>query len=203
MRRLPRIALLLVALAAIGPVIAGCSDFDPDSLDPFGFNKKKPLPGHRELLFPNGVPGVTQGIPPEYKEGYKAPGTEDLPPGDIDGKPAATAAQTVTRAPTKPVRESNLGKPKPKPKPKRRVVKRAPQPKPAPKAAATATPPKGTTAPWPSTSQPATAQQGTSAPWPSTTPPPQQSQGGWPAASEQGKLAPWPSAPPSGSFSKQ
>lgn len=197
MRRLPRIALLLVALAAIGPVIAGCSDFDPDSLDPFGFNKKKPLPGHRELLFPSGVPGVTQGIPPEYKEGYKTPAITDLPPGDNDATPAAPAAKMATSAPTEPVQQSSLGKPMQvhksavKPKPKRRVVKRKPKPKPKPKATATSSP---------AAPQQTTTQQGASAPWPSNPPP--QAQSGWPASSQDGKLAPWPSAPPSGTFSK-
>ncbi len=66
MRCLPRI-VLLVALVAVVPVLAGCENFDPDSMDLFGLNAKKKLPGKRELLFPGGVPGVTQGIPPEYQ----------------------------------------------------------------------------------------------------------------------------------------
>ena len=104
-RRLPRI-LLLVALVAITPVLAGCESFDPDRLDPFGWNAKKKLPGKRELLFPNGVPGVTQGIPPEYQAGYKPPGSDDLSLTG-EGQPAAgtPAAQTAKSAPVKPVRQ--------------------------------------------------------------------------------------------------
>ncbi len=185
MRRLPRIALL-VALVAVMPVLAGCENFDPDAMDPFGWNAKKKLPGKRELLFPSGVPGVSQGIPAEYQAGYKPPGSDDLSlTGEgqqAAGKSAAPAAQTAKSAPVKPVRQSKLSKPKAKPKP--RVVKR--KPKPAPKPAETASEPKGTQAPWPS------------------SPPPQQAQSGWPAPQQdQGqKLAPWPSAPPSGTFSK-
>ena len=65
MRRFPRI-VLMAALVALAPVLAGCEDFDMDKLDVFGLNKKKPLPGERRDVFPGGVPGVTQGIPPEY-----------------------------------------------------------------------------------------------------------------------------------------
>lgn len=199
MRRLPRIALL-VALVAITPVLAGCENFDPDSLDPFGLNAKKKLPGKRELLFPTGVPGVTQGIPPEYKTGYKPAVDDDLTLGASEGQQApgtaaAPAGQAAKNAPDKTVRQSSLTKPKPKPR--RRVAK--PKPKPEPKSTETASQPKGTEAPWQSTPQQTTTPQGTTAPWPSTKP--QQTQGGWPAAGEQ-KLEPWPSAPPSGTFSK-
>ena len=65
MRRMHRI-VLLAGLVAIAPVLAGCEDFDIDKFDVFGLNEKKKLPGDRKELFPEGVPGVTQGIPPEY-----------------------------------------------------------------------------------------------------------------------------------------
>ena len=65
MRRIHRV-IVLMSLLAIGPVLAGCSNFDPDNLDVFGLNEKKKLPGERKEVFPGGVPGVTQGIPPEY-----------------------------------------------------------------------------------------------------------------------------------------
>ena len=56
--------VMLAALALAIPVLAGCTNFDPDKLDVFGLNEKKKLPGERKDLFPGGVPGVTQGIPP-------------------------------------------------------------------------------------------------------------------------------------------
>ena len=223
MLRLPRIALMLVALVAVGPILAGCSSFDPDQLDFLHLSDKKPLPGKREALFPNGVPGVTKGIPPQYEEGYQAPAVAGLPPGDTDATPPAGASRTVTAAPTKPVKESNLGAPmkvhhtaaKHKAKPKRhRVVKhKATKKKATATAAKPKAEPKGTAAPWPSTPPQAASQPtGTQAPWPSNStassgPKSQSTQAGWPknndSQNDKQKLAPWPSAPPSGSFSKE
>jgi hypothetical protein len=70
MRRTQRI-VLLITLALAAPVLAGCANFDPDSLDIFGLNEKKKLPGDRRAVFPEGVPGVSQGIPPEYLKGRR------------------------------------------------------------------------------------------------------------------------------------
>jgi hypothetical protein len=211
-----RIVSLVVALGVVMPMLAGCADFDPDSLDPFGLNKEKPLPGKRELVFPEGVPGVSQGIPPQYTAGYQSPGSQDLTFDGADGRSSAPAAQTATRAPSTPVRQSNLGKPlqvhkpaakpkaKPKPKPRRTVKPKA---KPKPKPTETASKPKATESPWPSATQQKTTEQGTSAPWPSasTQQRKQETKAGWPGGQQQDeqKLAPWPSAPPSGTFSKQ
>ena len=65
MRTIYRV-MLLTALATCAPGLTACSGFDPDKLDIFGLNEKKKLPGERKDVFPGGVPGVTQGIPPEY-----------------------------------------------------------------------------------------------------------------------------------------
>ena len=58
MRRMHRI-VLLAGLIALAPVLAGCENFDMDSLDVFHLNDKKKLPGERKEVFPEGVPGVT------------------------------------------------------------------------------------------------------------------------------------------------
>ena len=148
MRRIQRIVLTAVFIAAL-PVLAGCADFDMDKLDVFGLNEKKKLPGERKALFPEGVPGVTQGIPPEYlKENQQ-------PPVTADQAPAAEAAKKTAAVEPEP-------KPKAKPRPKPRVTskptrlemgQRPPQQQPA-------------NAPWPA------PDQGTSpAPWPSAPPP--------------------------------
>ena len=63
--------LLIVALIAVGPALSACADFDLDKLDVFGLNEKKKLPGERKNLFPEGVPGVQQGVPKEYMQGYQ------------------------------------------------------------------------------------------------------------------------------------
>src|SRR5690349_1428519 len=72
MRACSRI-VMFATLALALPALAGCTNFDPDKLDVFGLNEKKKLPGERKDLFPGGVPGVTQGIPPGYMKGNQPP----------------------------------------------------------------------------------------------------------------------------------
>src|SRR5665213_2269177 len=119
MRGMHRI-VLLVGLVAIAPVLTGCEDFDIDKFDVFGINQKKKLPGDRKELFPQGVPGVTQGIPPEYlKENQRPPETAQAPAAE----PPVTAAPAPAgkTAAIAPVEEP---KPKPKRKPKPKTVAR-------------------------------------------------------------------------------
>jgi hypothetical protein len=106
MRRMHRI-VLLVGLVALAPVLVGCESFDLDKLDVFGLSEKKKLPGDRKAVFPEGVPGVSQGIPPEYIKGNQPPETAQALPAE----PAKTAA----------VEPANEAKPKPKRKPKPRA----------------------------------------------------------------------------------
>ena len=151
MRRRHRI-VLLAGLVALMPVLSACENFDPDKLDVFGLNEKKKLPGERKALFPEGVPGVQQGIPPEFVKGNQpAPDATPLP-----GAPGKTAAVEPEE--------------KPKPKPKRA----APKPQPA---AAPQFPTRITVSPQgqqqqaepPQAQQPAPQQAQT--PWPSTPAP--------------------------------
>ena len=141
-----RTVLPIVVLIALGPVLAGCESFDLDSLDIFGLSDKKKLPGERKALFPEGVPGVTQGIPPEL----------------VKGSPAQTeAAAEAAKPPEEP-------KPAPKPrKPKPRVV-RAPA---TPAATRVTVQPRGKQEQQSSQGEPAQTntqtQTGTNAPWPS------------------------------------
>jgi hypothetical protein len=88
MRRMHRI-VLVATLVALAPVLAGCADFDLDKLDVFGLNEKKKLPGDRKPLFPEGVPGVTQGIPPEFIK------SNQPPPNSAQTQPAEPAKQTA------------------------------------------------------------------------------------------------------------
>jgi outer membrane biosynthesis protein TonB len=174
MCRLHRI-VLLAALMALATALAGCENFDMDKLDIFHLSSKKPLPGKREPLFPNGVPGVTQGIPKEYMKSYQEQqqqqqqqDSEITPlPGQTANPPAAARPENKTAAvaPTE--------KPKPKPKAKKKVVKRKVKPKPKPSETAAA--PANQTQ----------SQQQTLEPWP---------------AQGQASTAPWPSAPPPGNF---
>jgi hypothetical protein len=160
MRRLQRIALLATFIAVV-PVLSGCANFDPESLDIFGLGEKKKLPGDRKPVFPEGVPGVSQGVPKEYIKGNQPPAdTALLPP-----EQAAPAAAPVDKEP----------KAEPKPKPKRKVAA-----KPKPVAAAPVQPvsqapqqqPQAQQAPsdWPQGSAPPAPASGGTAAWPSPPP---------------------------------
>src|SRR3954454_5130760 len=105
MRRFHRVALAALLIGA-APAIGGCADFDLDKLDVFGLNQKKPMPGERHAVFPEGVPGVTQGIPAELLAGHEQTQARGAVP--LDGiKPQTAAAQPAAE------------KPKAKPKPKK------------------------------------------------------------------------------------
>src|SRR5579862_5538981 len=92
MRAMQRV-VLLAAIAVFASTLAACTDFDPDKLDVFGLNEKKKLPGERKELFPDGVPGVSQGIPPEYMKGNQPPPDTAQAPATGPGSPAAAAAE--------------------------------------------------------------------------------------------------------------
>ena len=87
MRRMHGI-VLLVALVVLAPVLAGCESFDNDKFDMFGLDAKKKLKGERKELFPDGVPGVTQGLPPEYlrRSQSNTALANDRPVGSIAGR---------------------------------------------------------------------------------------------------------------------
>src|ERR1700716_2451168 len=87
MRRSQRLIATAVFIALSG-ALAGCggggfSSFDPTDLLDFLDTKKK-LPGERKPVFPEGVPGLEQGVP---KELYKGSRQEQ-----IDQQNAQTAA---------------------------------------------------------------------------------------------------------------
>ena len=67
--------LLTAAALVSGLALGGCDSFDPldklQELDIMG-TSKKPLVGDRRAVFPEGVPGVAQGVPPELVKGYQA-----------------------------------------------------------------------------------------------------------------------------------
>ena len=162
MRASSRIVLLATLALAI-PALAGCADFDPDKLDVFGLNEKKKLPGERKELFPGGVPGVTQGIPPEYVKGNHPP------PETAQALQAPAPEQNKAAEEAEPEKKAAAAEPEPKPKPKRaakpRTASQQPaqaasqqNPQPAPQQPQSPWPAQGqtTTPPWPSSPQPGT-----------------------------------------------
>jgi cell division septation protein DedD len=194
MRRMHRI-VLLAGMVALAPVLAGCADFDMDKLDFFHLNEKKKLPGERKEVFPGGVPGVSQGIPPEYLKGNQPPPdvaqTSASEPANIaattpDDK-AAAPAQAGKTAAVEPAEEPKpKAKPKPKRKPKPRTATRAPTQVTVKPAAQKQT-------------QGQTQAQGDGqqqlAPWPGA-------EAQQPTSGQNTGTAPWPSAPAPGTFSR-
>jgi hypothetical protein len=157
-RTLPRLRgrvgwgrLVLAAIVvATGPVLSAC-----DSLDTFDiFDSKKKLAGERKPVFPEGVPGVASGVPPELVKGYHEPEGGGLDPAKAAAEAAAEpAAKSKKPKPeTKPTRTASKPAPKPPAQsdPYGAAPTRAAEPaqQPAPQAA--------TTTPWP-TAQPQAA----------------------------------------------
>jgi hypothetical protein len=180
--------ILTIVGLAFSLALTGCGSFDPTDW----FNSKKPLPGERKLVFPEGVPGVPQGVPSELVRGNQ-------PAAD----PAAVAA-----AETNPPVEA---KPAPAAKPKPKVATR-PKVGATPKEAVAPAPPPSEQAPTrvtvqPTKPQPAQppAQQSTtdSSIWGAPPKQPASAAAPWPApATQQRAPAPWPEAPPAGTFSR-
>ena len=73
MRRSQRLISAAV-LIALSSVLAGCSsslsNWDPTDMLDFLDTKKK-LPGERKAVFPDGVPGLEQGVPKELYKGSR------------------------------------------------------------------------------------------------------------------------------------
>lgn len=80
--------ILTAAALVVGLALAGCDSFDPldklQDLDIMG-SSKTPLKGERRPVFPEGVPGVQQGVPPDLVKGYQPPAEQ--PPPVVEAKP--------------------------------------------------------------------------------------------------------------------
>lgn len=93
-------AAVLVALASALTGCGGASSWDPSDLLDFMDTKKK-LPGDRKPVFPEGVPGLEQGVPRDlYKESQQrqqaeqaaAAAAEAPPPQPAPGAPSGRKA---------------------------------------------------------------------------------------------------------------
>ena len=96
------------SVLALALVVAGCTkggQFDPTELfNSDMFDTKKKLKGERNAVFPEGVPGAPQGVPPDLVKGYQAPAEPQDADAAVPGPTPPAPAETT--------------KPKPKPKPK-------------------------------------------------------------------------------------
>jgi hypothetical protein len=167
MRRLQRLIAASVLIALSG-AIAGCSSnmssFDPmDWLD--WIDTKKKVQGERKPVFPDGVPGLEQGVPKSLYKGAQeadqnAPEVAAVPPPPPEAKskktakkkPAAATASTDPAA--APEEDATAAAP---PAPKKKIVRQR----------TTAPPPDQPAGAQPSGTQPA---QQSAAPFPAPVP---------------------------------
>jgi hypothetical protein len=126
-----RLTRIVFAVSLLTLPLGGCGSIG-DALDPTEwmagdfFNTKKKLPGERKPVFPEGVPGVAQGIPSDLVKGSQ-PAPDTGYAGEPQGGAAAPATRQAVAAPdefTPAPREK--AKPKPKPKPKQATAERPP-----------------------------------------------------------------------------
>jgi hypothetical protein len=180
MRRLQRLIAASV-LIALGGALAGCSSsfssWDPmDMLD--WIDTKKKLPGERKPVFPDGVPGLEQGVP---KSLYKGASQEQI---DQQSAQAAAAAAAPPPQDTK----------------SKRAAKSRSKSQDTASTDAAATPEEDSTAAAPQAPKPKKiARQRT------TAPPPDQPADAQPAPQAQPaqqSAAPFPAPLPGGSFSR-
>jgi hypothetical protein len=141
--------------------LAGCGGLDPtDLFDNSFFNAKKPLPGDRKPLFPEGTPGVPQGVPPDLVKGYEPPQADANPDTQAGARPPVVPAEAKAKA---------------KPKPKPPVKQAASQSRPTGVTVRPAQSPQSS--PWPDSpppsgqSQPAPAAGQGEVAWPDPPPP--------------------------------
>ena len=112
MRR-PQRLIAAAVLVALSGALAGCGggglgNFDPSDLLDFLDTKKK-LPGERKPVFPDGVPGLDQGVPKDLYKGARQQQVDDpnaqaaaaAPPPAED--PSRSAAPRASRPPHRPL----------------------------------------------------------------------------------------------------
>ncbi|MBN9040319.1 MAG: hypothetical protein BGP05_19525 [Rhizobiales bacterium 62-47] len=193
MRRPQRLIAAAVLLSLAG-ALAGCSgsmsNFDPTDMFDFLDTKKK-LPGERKPVFPEGVPGLEQGVPKElYKDNVDRSQLQD---------PASVPAVAAAPAPAP--------EPKAKSSSKSRTRSRtAPAAAPAEPDASSAAEEGSTVAapPAPKPAKSTARRRSTTAPPPDAEPaqPPASAPQAQPAAPGATSPSPFPAPLPSGSFQR-
>jgi len=180
MHRWQRLIAATIVIALSG-ALAGCSsmgNWDPTDMLDFLDTKKK-LPGERKPVFPDGVPGLEQGVP---KELYKGARQQQI----VDPNAQATAA--AAPPPEEPKSKSSA-KSKGKQAP---ATAAAPAAEPAAAGPDAAPEEEGSTAAAPPAPKPKKITRKRT-----TAPPPDQS-----AAPAQQSAAPFPAPMPSGTFTR-
>jgi len=146
--------VLAVTLAGLACGLSGCGGAAVNSFDPTDWldflDQKKPLPGNRKPVFPEGVPGVEQGVPKDlYKENVERQQQSEAAPPPAPAEPEPKAKRGKKSATTASAPSSADDGTGTEPPVKKQVVKRkritapppdetATQPAPEPQAAAPA-----------------------------------------------------------------
>ena len=168
MRRTPRLIAAAVLIAFTG-ILGGCSSFDPSDMLDFLDTKKK-LPGERKEVFPDGVPGLEQGVPKDLYKGAVEQQQLDQqnaaaapPPEEPKTKKSKAKSKRPATASTAPAAAADPAAPEQEGGPA--AVAPAPKPKKTARRSTTAPPPDQQAA------QPPPAQPGQSAqPFPAPLP---------------------------------
>src|SRR5215813_4510414 len=110
-QRLIALSVLIALAGALGGCSGGLANFDPSDLLDFMDTKKK-LPGERKPVFPEGVPGLEQGVPKDLYKGARQQQIDDQnaaaaaaatpppepPPGSKAAKSKGKSKQTAAPA---------------------------------------------------------------------------------------------------------
>jgi hypothetical protein len=168
-QRLIAAAIVIALSGALAGCSTGFSNFDPSDLLDWLDTKKK-LPGERKPVFPQGVPGLEQGVPKDLYKGaaqqQDAPAVAATQPVEEPkqknaAKPKGKARQTASTTPAPaaapdgeaaPEEEGSTAAAPPAPKPKKIVRRRTTAPPPdaaAPQAATPAAQPQQAATPFP------------------------------------------------------
>ena len=111
MRRAQRLIAVALVIALSG-ALAGCSGGGFSSFDPTDWldflDTKKKLEGERKPVFPDGVPGLEQGVP---KQLYKGASQQQIDADNARARAAAAAAATPVAEPKSKRAKSKDGKP--------------------------------------------------------------------------------------------
>jgi len=188
--RQPQRLIAAAVLIAFSGALAGCSSgfgsgFDPSDMLDFLDTKKK-LPGDRKPVFPDGVPGLEQGVP---KDLYKGAQQAD-PQQSANAEPGAMAPAAAT-SPEEPKSKQARSKGKGK---QPAMTSTAPAAAPAEEATGEVAPEEEATPAAPPAPKPKKIVRRRT-----TAPPPDQSSA---PQSSQSAQAPFPAPMPSGSFSR-
>ena len=112
----PKNLIALAVVAALSGALAGCggggmANFDPSDMLDFLDTKKK-LPGDRKPVFPEGVPGLEQGVP---KDLYKGARQQQLDEQNAAAAAAPPADPATAQQQPAPAQQSNSAFPAPVP----------------------------------------------------------------------------------------